>query len=246
MNINYTLVDEILDAIFPLPEKFGIGGGMEYIEDIAFHLQGYISEDIKVYHGVSKMVIVSDNLGDVVIKVPFNGQYSCGCLSGPCRHSSKWIGKSENGIPIEFDYFCGAGGSDKSDYCLAEYEKYQDLEDVDLSIFVAETLFYKVKDGVRIFLQERVNPVEDSIATPRPSEKSIKAAKRYNSDSAYVYMDCNWIANCIENYGEEITEKFLSYATDIDEDILGDMHDGNFGYRDDGTPVLLDFCDFNS
>lgn len=246
MNINYSFVDEILDAIFPLPEKFGIGADMDKVENIETILQRDINEDIRVCNGISKMVILAPALGDIVIKIPFNGQYTYGERFGPRRHSSKWVDESEEGVPIEFEYFSGAGGSDETDYCLAEYEKYQNLIASCLDIFVAQTLFYKIKNGVRIFLQERVNPVEDSIATPRPSEKSIKAAKRYSNDSAYVYMDCNWIANCIENYGEEITEKFLSYATDIDEDILGDMHDGNFGYRDDGTPVLLDFCDFHS
>lgn len=241
MNINYSFVDEILDAIFPLPEKFGIGADMDKVENIETILQRDINEDIRVCHGISKMVILAPALGDIVIKIPFNGQYSYGYRSGPCRHSSKWVGKSEFGDPIEFEYFSGAGGSDEMDYCLAEYEKYEDLKDFGLDIFVAKTSFYKVKDGVRIFLQERANAVEDSIATPRPSEKSVKTAQGWSD-----YMNLDWVANCIDRYGEEITERFLNYALTNDEDILGDMHDGNFGYRDDGTPVLLDFCDFHS
>lgn len=246
MNINYPFVDKILDAIFPLPEKFGIRADVDYVENIEAILQKDISKDIRVCHGISKMVILAPALGDIVIKIPFNGQYTYGARYGPWRHSSKWVGETEWGKPIEFEYFSGASGSDETDYCLAEYEKYQNLKDSSLDIFVAQTLFYKVKNDVRIFLQERANAVEDSIATPRPSENSVETAKKYYNNTDYAYMNLDWVANCIDSYGRDITERFLRYVAEEDEDILGDMHNGNFGYRDDGTPVLLDFCDFHS
>ena len=57
-------------------------------------------------------------------------------------------------------------------------------------------------------------------------------------------MDTNWIANCIDKYGQSKVERFLNYCENIDPDLLEDVHSGNYGYREDGTPAILDFSNF--
>lgn len=251
MNINYSFIEKVLDKIFPLPEKFGVGADNEDVEMIEYDLQQNIDEDIQIFHGISKMVIVAPALGDIVIKIPFNGQYSYRCRYNYFHHSNRWVSnrwvdETESEKPIEFDYFCGASGADETDYCLAEYEKYQELRDHALDCFVAKTLFYGIRDGVRIFLQEKAMAADQSSEKPLPSKNSLKIAHEYQDNNNYAYMDFRWVANCIDRYGKGITERFLHYASETDEEILGDMHDGNYGYRDDGSPVLLDFSDFHS
>lgn len=251
MNINYSFIEKVLDKIFPLPEKFGVGADNEDVEMIEYDLQQNIDEHIQIFHGVSKMVIVAPALGDIVIKIPFNGQYDYRCRYNHIYHSNRWISnrwvdETESGEPIEFDYFCGASGADETDYCLAEYEKYQELRDHALDCFVAKTLFYGIRDGVRIFLQEKATAADQSSEKPYPSKNSLKIAQQYQENADCVYMNLDWVANCVDKYGAGITERFLHYASETDDEILGDMHDGNYGYRDDGSPVLLDFSDFHS
>ena len=54
-----------------------------------------------------------------------------------------------------------------------------------------------------------------------------------------------FLANCLDKYGKSKVKRFLHYCANIDPDILEDIHDGNFGYRKDETPCLLDYSNFN-
>lgn len=229
MEFNHELVDKFLEAIFPLPKKFGMLIHTEdtTIEDEPYCLSEFeeavhdIDSDASICFGMSKIVIVSDLLKDVVIKIPFNGSY-------------------EDGV---WRPFAWASGSDSSDYCLAEYEKYKKLKDNQLDCFVAETAFYKTIDGVRVFIQEKITSENDLYQTPRPSQASLDLAKKWD-DEEHFYMDSEWIANCLDWYGESKVKSFLSYCNNIDLDILEDMHGGNYGYRENEAPAILDYSNF--
>lgn len=237
MIFNYTLMNKILETICPLPENLGLIYLMEdeSEEESEFFLS--LKKKIRkldstaiIQYGASKIAISSKNLGDFVIKISFNG----------------WFEEDEETKELYWNDFNGAAGSDSSDYCLTEYEKYCTLKEEGLGCFVAKTFYYKeIDDTHRIFLQEKVIPKNDMWYTLKPSLKSSKIAKELKKKE-YFCIDTDWIANCIDIYGEQKVNKFLYYCNNIDIDILNDAHDGNFGYRKNGTPVILDYSNFNS
>lgn len=242
MEFEAKLIDKFLEVIFPLPDNFGvtsyddIGEELDNEYEIRSALRK-IDELADISYGMSKLVITSPHLHGVVIKIPFNGHYEYDCEY------------DEDEALIEEEYtwrpFCSASATDKSDYCLSEYEKYMKLKSYKLNCFVAKTYFYKVIDGVRIFLQEEIIPEEDDYSEHASSKESQNIAKEWRSEGKFWGIDSEWIANCIDEYGKEKVEQFLSYCNHTDYDILEDMHCGNYGYRENGTPCLLDFSNFN-
>lgn len=233
MTFNHKLVDEFLEAIFPLPEEFGIiyGNDDDNDEPIDFWFFQEAVRDVDpdaiVCFGVSKIVIISPNLGNVVIKIPFNGYYMESDIDGN----------------LEWNPFCWAAGSDHKDYCLTEFEKYNRLKTYGLDCFVAKVMFYKEMCGVRIFLQEQVTPENDSYCTHRPSRKSKDLADKWYNERKFN-IEPEWIANCLDRYGKSKVKRFLYYCANVDPDILADAHDGNYGYRRDDTPCVLDYSNY--
>ena len=231
MTFNHTLVDKFLEAIFPLPENFGIvlreNEESEPI-DFSFFQEAVwdVDPDASVYFGMSKIVIISPNLNNVVIKIPFNGFFEENMEEDLYWHTFRW-----------------ASGSDSKDYCLTEFEKYNKLKTYELDCFVAKIMFYKEICGVRVFLQEQVVPENDSYCTRKPSQKSQDLANKWYDERKF-YIEPEWIANCLDKYGKSKVERFIYYCANIDPDILEDAHDGNFGYRKDETPCVLDYSNY--
>ena len=46
-------------------------------------------------------------------------------------------------------------------------------------------------------------------------------------------------------YGVEKYIRFMQLCMDRFPDVLGDLHSENYGYRTDGSPVLIDFSSWN-
>lgn len=236
-NLNLNLINSFLDAIFPLPECFGLickedeGDELEYQYDINQAIKK-IDPNASLEFGMSKMVIISPKMKNFVIKIPFNGYYSETYYLDGDNDELEWVS------------FYQAPTEDGSDYCYAEYEKFKSLKNKGLNCFIAKTLFYKEIDGIRVFLQEKVTP---SFFTGggSPSKMSTNLALKWKKERKYfLSIDAAWVAACIDYYGKKKTEKFLNYCSNEDEDILSDCHNGNYGYRDDGSPALLDFSGF--
>ncbi len=234
-NFNLDLVNRFLDSIFPLSECFGVTCSEEDGEDftdrhIFEDAIGAVDPDAKLTWGMSKMVIDSPSL-DFVIKIPFNGYYSETYYEDGDNDELEWCDFYE--APTEDGY----------DYCLVEFEKFKELSKRGLSLFVANTIFYREIQNFRVFLQEKVNPVFYS-GDGIPSKVSKKIALKWKKEKGYHAIDSTWIANCIDYYGAKKTEKFLNYCYNEDYDIISDCHNGNYGYREDGSPALLDFSGF--
>ena len=80
MTFNYKLINEILEAIFPLPEDFGVIVDCDYPDEpYGFsEIQETVLDidpDASLEFGMSKLVIISPNFEGVVIKIPFSGFY---------------------------------------------------------------------------------------------------------------------------------------------------------------------------
>lgn len=170
---------------------------------------------MSIFHGVSKLVLVLDNY-DKVIKLPFSGW---------------WV----NEVFEDFYY----------NYCNLEVRNYGMLCDEGLEMFAAEVhLLCHTKDGTPVYTQEKVTPYEmcHNNDNCKPSEESYTKAR---SNSEYCSRLCSdWVAKAIDCYGEELTKKFIHYITEENRSIGADLHTGNYGYRADGSPCLLDFSDF--
>lgn len=242
MNINFENINKVLDAIFPLPPEFGVedscnGSSEEPALAEIEHKIFKADPQAFIRHGISKLVLISPNFGNVVIKISFKGT----------RCERYFLSDSENEETYyeyytEFTEFSGASERDSSDYCLLEYEIYNTLKHYSFNCFAVKTIFYKIIEGTRIFLQEMACPEEDCDESFDISEKSEKTALRWRHE-CFTFMDTNWIAACIDKYGERKTKKFLEFAEK--NNLLYDMHDGNYGYRKGGYPVLIDFSDYN-
>ncbi len=229
MDFNYQLVDKILNAILPLPENFGIDELYDEPNDLLLFKNKLheVDKEAIIFFGLTKMVISSPQFNGVVIKIPFNGRYGLDDNEKPYWIPFKW-----------------ADASDRSDYCLAEWEKYNKLKKYRLNCFVAKTLYYKQIMGVRIFIQEQVTPLDEFYKIPIiPSKNSQKLANQWWRERK-IDINPNWMANCLDLYGQAKVKKFLNYCENIDPDILEDAHSGNIGYRTNGTPVILDYSNY--
>lgn len=183
--------------------------------------------------GMSKYVITAPSLDNVVIKIPFSGTYDY--YYDDDIDDVDYV--DDNGMPYGFNFF------QRKDYCKVEYEKYLELWYRNLDCFVAKTQLYTTINGINIFLQEKVVPYEDNWHSRKPSAHSAKTADSWIQEELLA-LDSNWLANCIDLYGESKTKRFIDYCNYQDPDIISDLHSGNIGYRTNNTPVILDFSGF--
>jgi len=237
MTFNNQLIDKFLDAIFPLPEEFGTFGSEheEEAECITNFKRAVKQVDLEasIRSGISKIVITSPNLNGIVIKIPFNGYFY--------KDEENEDGDKDEIFWNPFDW---APGTDSTDYCLAEYEKYDRLKTYRLDCFVAKVYYYKTIDRTRVFLQEEVIPQIDAPSTiKKPSKKSKELAREWYKKDV-MSVDPEWVAACIDKYGKSKVKRFLRYCRDVDFDILEDAHNENLGYRKNGFPCVLDYSNF--
>lgn len=243
MTLDKTLISDVCNSLL-IPADFGIDEDGDDIygvfDAVSTDMKGVLADDSYcLASGVTKLVIIPE-LCDFVFKVSFNGYY----------YQQYDDNKLEDEDSYAFEQFAGSGGSDSSDYCLAEYEKYQDLRAAGVSMFFAETEFAGVtKDGSRIFIQEKAYPRSHGNSSKKASQESkdrVKSMESHNELNLFDYIyDTDWWALALECYGEDALQALEEYIQK-DDSPLQDMHDENFGYRLDGTPCIIDFTDYNS
>ena len=238
-----SLIDAFVEDIGYLDKPFGLlinDGEPEnpiYFEELQEQILD-IDSGADFHFGMSKFVITAPSLGDIVIKVPFSGTYDY--YGDDCADNF-----SKNDIVInEGDYWYTYTPFYKQDYCQIEYKKYKALWRKNLDCFVAKTQYYKtLPNGISVFLQEKVIPKYDDWHNRKPSLRSKDIAKRWIYNDVLA-LDSTWLASCIDFYGEPKTRRFMDYCNNEDTDILADPHSGNLGYREDNTPVILDYSNF--
>lgn len=96
-----------------------------------------------------------------------------------------------------------------------------------------------------IIIQEKAIPLDDSdTISPTPSKEAKTAVKEHIDSGAWKCLDMlneDWVANLYDLYGEKFETAFVEF---IKDDIITDLHTGNYGYRLDGTPVIFDYCGY--
>ena len=207
-----------------------------------------IDHTVKFYSGISKLAIVAESLGEVAIKVPFNGCYEYSDEYYDCQHSNNYDDDEEWDFDRKyyFEKFYSGGGKNDDDYCAEEYATYKELKELGYEQFVAETELLGSIDGRYILVQEFVTSMNDYCKKIVNSQQSIETSKRIREDySSANNVEDDWVAACVEYYGEELSERFFNYTEEDGYSILADAHWGNYGYRKDGSPCILDFSDFS-
>ena len=217
---NEDFANKMLATLCPLPNYFGRDSASDHDAAINYWFNKY-DFNASIKYGASKLVILSPEFGDSVLKISFKGYFD---------DDDEWV-------PFQH-----APGSDSADYCLAEYEKYKKLKELNLDCFVAKTSPYMTIGDVRVFIQEKITPYDEILdcSFDHPTKDSMKLAEKYCPSSS---LDLTWIANCFDSYGTSKVKDFFDYCAK-DLDILNDFYETNYGYRKNGTPALLDFSNF--
>lgn len=178
---------------------------------------------IQTAYGVSQYVIILPD--KTVLKIPFRGFY----YGDPY---------AEDETECNDDYF----ENFDNNYSEVAVEVYQDalLKGIEEMFSKIEKIGF-TSNGHPIYKQEYAEPLcskeidvkEDSLTKAR--ELEIKSKR-------YIPFDTCWSALVIEKYGEEEVKKLMDF---IEEEQIGDFHGGNYGFNEEGLPIIFDYSDFN-
>jgi hypothetical protein len=185
------------------------------------------------HYGASKIVIAPWGC-NYVIKTPIYGYYY---EEEDCYNTEHNYFRREE---VEFD---GAASEDGNNYCEDECTRYQELKDEGLEMFFAETEYFGTFDGVKYYIQRRVDSTNAFEYGTAPSEDSKNKAKNYE----FNLFSVEWTAKAIEYYGEEKVKHLLHYLSlPCNDNFCSDFHAGNYGYYKDEIPVIFDYSGYNS
>ena len=211
-------VGDILNLSFPA--EFGSDEDCEEtyaIEDV----YNQLGNEVDTAYGASKFVIFLNE--NEVVKVPFNGCF--------------WYDDEAEG-GYRFDEF------NNNDYCATEVAIYADAVALGVEKFFASIKYCgSTIDHTPIYLAERVYTLFENAtirSKAKSSEDSLNRAKELKKEGAYFPID--WLARAIEWYGIDAINDLLAF---IDLEHINDFHDGNVGFRKDGSPVILDYSGYD-
>ena len=98
--------------------------------------------------------------------------------------------------------------------------------------------------GTPVYTQEKIIGVycDCTNSKHKYSEKSYSRAKERASSKEdsplWRYFCLDWLAAAIDWYGEDYMNKFFEFC---DEYMIRDWHTANYGWREDGSPVVIDW-----
>lgn len=259
------IVEQLKDLVsqFYVPEQFGQDWNQDFeLPNQIYNIMQKSGFSWADFHGASKLVLALPEL-KVAIKIPFTGEFmelecrdgeydfcdgcenSCCCdMCCPNREEREVIRENYEDRE-DFDPFNGAGDYEW-DYCGLELEYYTQIAEYGFAKFYAKTAFLgTTQNGFPCYIQEWCESYDDSEADTSSSEHSrshVQELKTNDNYRSYFYDD--WVALAVERYGEELVDAFLLKFLREHNEYVGDMHSGNFGFRADGSPVIIDFSDF--
>lgn len=201
-----------------IPKNFGINEDTESSRAIET-IFNQLDSSTHTAWGVTQFVINSDDWNEVV-KIPFEGMY-------------EW--DEEKDVYI-FNEFCW-------NYCEESVELYQKALEIGVAAIMAKTRVLGTnKIGQTIYAQEKVARPYANFKK-HCSEDSFKLVKNSIKEKIYwCRFSTTWLGNAIDCYGFSFVDKFLKFCYDND---IVDLHDNNYGYRADGTPVIFDYASFS-
>lgn len=220
------MLKELADVI---PENFGLYDNDDevdnYLDGVIYDIVSSYYTGVQLEHGVSKYVIITEAL-PFVIKIPFNG------------HWNDEVDENEDYYFEEFHYandLCGDGSH--TDYCADELAKYELAESKHLNLFFAETSLYTIINEIPFYTQEKVHTYYNHNSSSTKALSDI--SEEYSNKMEELNLSSWWMAEAILRYGALIIDSFINFVQEYSLD--EDMHTGNYGFRADGSPVLIDW-----
>ena len=214
-----------------LPDNYGVDDDGASLDDelIRYECHEAGFHNFSIDYGVSKVVVIPENY-NWVLKTPLKGKeyYS--------------YDEEEEEDYISFEFYCNADAPDSSDYCWDELLRIQEAQQAGFGKLFPVTEFLCKNNDRRYYLQEKVHPANSGFKT-NPSKESVTRARKM--DAQFKYCSSEWRAAVIEYYGYDFWINFVNWDEKQCSRILTDMHHGNYGYRDDGSPVILDASGFD-
>ena len=257
------IVEQLKNLVsqFYVPKQFGQTWEQEFeLPNQIYNIMQKSGLSWAEFHGASKLVLALPEL-KVAIKIPFTGEFlepedrsgeydfcdgcekSCCCDMCCPNREERYAIREE--CEADFDPFYGAGDYEW-DYCGLEVEYYTQIAEYGFAKFYAETAFLgTTQNGFPCYIQEWCESYDDSDADTSSSEHSRSHVQELKTNTSYrSYFYDEWVALAVERYGEELVDSFLLNFLREHNEYVGDMHSGNFGFRADGSPVIIDFSDF--
>ena len=211
-------VKDILNIRFA--DEFGTDEDGEET-DVIFDVYNQLDSGVETSFGVSKFVIFIND--DEVVKIPFNGCY--------------WY-DSHADDGMRFDLF------NNTDYCATEAAVYADAVALGVEKFFASTKYYgSTVDHMPVYVSERVYSLyenDEARHKTNSSEENIKKAAAIKEETHYRFS-IEWLSKAIEYYGEDAVKDLMAF---IELEHINDFHEGNIGFRKDGSPVILDYSGY--
>lgn len=175
--------------------------------------------------GISQFVIIKDDW-DMVAKIGFNGWHV-------------WEDYSEN---THFQPY-------NINYAQKSFHLYQEAQKRGIDPIFAEMVILGNAGDSTVYLQEKVkcdfaSSWETGDCKRKFSDDShdYVVMRRRVGRGAWRMFESDWLAQAIDYYGKELVENLMFF---LEEYRIYDFHEGNYGYREDGTPVLIDWADFS-
>ena len=183
-----------------------------------------LDASVQTKWGISQFVIMKREW-DKVVKIGFRGWYL-------------WDNDREDTYFQE--YF--------TNYADKAFNLYEEAEEWGIAPIFAGMELLGSNGSYNVYLQERVKcDFAEAWATGDVNRVSSDNSRTYVESKMRTEMgiwrnfDLNWLAQAVDCYGKELVEDTMAF---LREHRIYDFHDGNYGYREDGTPVIIDWADF--
>lgn len=166
--------------------------------------------------GCTKVVIIPEGK-DYVIKLPIAGAYITNMMDGSISVKDECGGDvfaCEERVLGETGYYC-----QKMILCNVYVGTY---------------------NGIPVYVQPQVAGPAESIVKPVREEVAAELAEIFGSETRVDGLTKNFAQEVLFYYGKEAVYDIISGM----EYELYDMHEGNYGYMADGTPVIFDTAGF--
>lgn len=208
---------EILDALSEC--DFDDLDTENYYDKILFFFKQKYKKIFSYDAGASKLALIFKDF-HYVIKIPFSGNYS------------------ED--DYEYGDFYNAGPWGSWDYCEAEENIYQEAKKYGIEACFAKTEKITTINKYPIYKQEYVKVYDYGVSSCHTKQDEEKVSSFCHKEDFYA-CECNWLADVLAYFGEQIFNKLIFFIRDND---INDLHNGNIGYI--GTrPVLMDYSGWN-
>ena len=218
-------IDDGVISDYVEPQSYEIFTNMSTLTEIEKEIAG-----ANIFMGATKLVI-SPHKRPYVIKIPFTGVYHCdrGHYGTDDTGCYRWI-KNENPTYKFISHTL-------YDVCNEEIMLYEERTALTKTVIANNelVLFY---GKLPIYIQEKTKEtsgwLDDKEVFPLYSKAKVEIARRIRT--RHTRYCVGFVLRLLDFYGINNTKTILE---EIDNNIY-DLHDENYGYRRNGSPVFFD------